>query len=672
MQRLKRDTETGRALASGSGQLAAAVKPPAMSRKVWLGISAAVVLLIAAGIVAGTYLRRHQASPLSQNDTVILANFANTTGDSIFDDTLRQGILTQLEQSPFFNLVTDQKIHALLRETGHSPREALTPEILTALCQKTASKAYLTGSISGGVSVYEIGLTASDCRTGASLAEAKVSANGKDQVLGALDGLTTEMRQRLGEPKSSIEQYNTPVARAATASLEAMKAYTSGRKAAGTGDFTSAMPQFREATRLDPNFAAPYTMLALCYYAVGDEALAAESTKKAFELRDRVSARQKFQIESHYYEVVNGDLEKARQTYELAEQTYPGDALMPLHLWDIYSSLGLYDKGVEVARKAAALDPGSTVSYVTLANAYLEAHRLDEARVVIDEALSKKRDSAQLHIFLYQIAFLQGDAPGVDEQVTWATGKPRVQDIMTKMEADRAGYHGRMEKARELSKKAVAGSEKSEDREQAGRWETEAALREALSGNSTEARTQVAAALAQSKDRDLEYGAALALAYVKEVAKAETLADDLAKRFPEDTLVQFNYLPTIRAEISLSRNEPAAAVETLRAALPYEFGNTGTSDLALYPVYVRGEAYLAWHQGAHAVAEFQKILDHRGVVQLEPIGSLAQLRMAQAYAEQKDNVDARVAYQDFFVLWKDCDPNLSLMKQARAEYAKLQ
>jgi Flp pilus assembly protein TadD len=637
----------------------------------------------AALTVAGTlFFYTHKAHALSETDTVILADFANSTGDPVFDGTLRQGLAVQFEQSPFLSLVSDQRIQETLRLMGQPADAKLTPEIARDLCQRAGSKASLSGSIASLGSQYVLGLKAVNCRTGDSLAQEQVTADGKERVLKALGEAAAKMRAKLGESLSTVQKFDTPVEQATTPSLEALQAYSLGRKTqVGKGDSAGAVPFFQRAIRLDPNFAMAYASLGTSYNNLGETSQAAENTRKAYELRERVSEREKFYIESHYHDFVTGDLEKGRQVYELWAQTYPRDTVPPNNLGVIYGNLGQHDKALAEIRETFRLDPSSGLSYAGLVADYLNLNRLEEARATAEEAQAKKFDSPRLRFNLYWLAFLQNDAAGMAQQAAWSAGKPGVEDILLADEADTAAYAGRLGKAREFSRRAVASAERAEEKETAAGYEADAALREALFGNAADARRRAAAALALSTGRDVQYGAALALALAGDVARVQALADDLAKRFPEDTIVQFNYLPALRAQLTLNRNDPAKSsgagasksIEALQAAAPYELGTAASVLLAaLYPVYVRGEAYLAGHQGSEAAAEFQKILDHRGVVFEEPIGALAHLGLAHAYALQGDTAKARAAYQDFFTLWKDADPDIPILRAAKFEYAKLQ
>jgi eukaryotic-like serine/threonine-protein kinase len=658
----------------GTTQPDAATNAPVVNRnRRWLAIAGAAAVILALAIGGWMYFaRRTQA--LTEKDTIVLADFTNRTADPVFDGTLRQGLTVQLEQSPFLSLVPDQRIQQTLRLMGQSPDARLTPEIARDLCQRIAAAAVLDGSIASLGSQFVLGLKTVNCRTGDSLAEEQARATGKEQVLAAMDKAAANLRGKLGESLSTVQKFDTPIEQATTPTLEALQAYSLGRRTlAAKGDNAAAVPFFQRAIRLDPHFAMAYASLGTSYGNLGESSLAAENIRTAYDLRERVSEREKFYIESHYYSIITGDLEKARRAYELWAQTYPRDWVPPDNLGGIYRILGQYDKRLAENRETLRLDPSSGWSYAYLVYPYLNLNRLTEARAIAEEAQAKQLDSPLLRIGLYQLAFLENDAAGMAQQVTWAAGKPGVEDVLLALEADTAAYSGRLGEARDFSRRAVASAERAEEKETAAIYEAAAALREALFGNAAEARQRAGAALALSTGRDVKYGAALALALEGDAAHALALADELAKRFPEDTVVQFNYLPTLQAQLALSRNDASKAIEVLQAAAPYELGDPteAFNFVSLYPVYVRGEAYLAGHQESRAVAEFQKILDYRGVVFNEPIGALAHLSIARAYALQGDTAKARTAYNDFFTLCKAADHDLPILKQAKAEYTRL-
>ena len=666
LQRLKRDSESGHLSAASSVPGVVPVVPAARAGKLWK--SAVPVLLVVLLGAAGIYYRLRQSNRLTDKDSIVLADFDNKTGDSVFDNTLKQGLSVQLEQSPFFDLVSENKVNETLKLMGRPTGERLTTEVTREVCQRMGSKAMLSGSIAGLGSQYVIGLKAANCSTGDVLAEVQEQAANKEGVLKALDGAAVSVRGKLGESLSSVQKYATPLEEASTPSLEALQAYSLGAKAiAERDDNPGAVPLLQRAIRLDPNFATAYGLLAVSYNNLGETTLAAENTRKAYELRERVSERERLTIESFYYHFVLGDLEKARQSYELWAQTYPRDYVPPTNLSFMYSVLGQYDKALAEAREAVRLDSASGINYENLALAYFFLNRLGEARATVEEAQTKKLDSYYLHWIVYLLAFLKNDAASMAQEVAWATGKPGVEDILLAAEADTAAYSGQLAKARELSRRAVASAQHAEEKETAVRYEISAALLEALFGNPAEARQRAAAALRLSTGRDVQYKAALTLALIGDAARAQALANDLSKRYPEDTIVQLELLPTLNAQLALSRKDASKAVEALQAAAPYELGMA----VGLHPIYVRGQAYLAGHEGSKAAGEFQKIIDHRVLV-LNPIGALAQLGLARSHVLQGDTSKAKEAYQDFFALWKDADPDVPILKEAKAEYAKLQ
>jgi len=666
LRRMKRDTDSGRAVAAAAD---AAVKLAPKSTWLRWGIVAGTTVLVMALAVGGWLFFSRSAQALTDKDTLVLADFTNTTGDAVFDGTLRQGLAVQLEQSPFLSLVSDERVQQVLRLMGQPPDSRLTPEIAREICQRTASAAVLYGSIGSLGSQYVLGLKAVNCRTGDTLVEEQATAEGKERVLNGLGDAAAKLRGKLGESLSTVQKFDAPLEQATTPSLEALQAYSLGRKAAAGSAWAAAVPFFQRAIRLDPNFAMSYARLGTMYNNLGENTLGAENTQKGFELRDRVSEEEKFYIESHYYQNATGNLEKARQIYQLWTETYPRDWQPRPPFLTVYSVLGQYEKALAEALEAFRLDPSRGLSYTGLVSAYINLNRLDDARTSAEEALAKKLDSPDLHFLLYQIAFLKNDAASMAQEVAWVAGKPGVENVLWNAEADTAAYSGRLGKSRELSRRAVASAEQAEEKEVAAGYQAEAALREALFGNAAEAQQRAAATQGLSNGRDVQYEAALGLALAGDGSRSLALVNDLGKRFPLDTIVRFNYLPTLRAQLALSQNDPLKAIEFLQSASPYELGTVGNA--CLFPVYVRGEAYLAAHQGSEAAAEFQKILDHRGIVVYEPIGALAHLGVAHAYALQGDTTKARAAYSDFLTLWKDADPDIPVLKQAKAEYAKL-
>jgi len=514
-----------------------------------------------------------------------------------------------------------------------------------------------------------VGLKAVNCRSGDVLANEQATASGKEQVLKALGEAATKMREKLGESLASVQKYDAPAENVTTPSLEALEAYSLGCQAIERQDFAAAVPLFQRATSLDPNFAMAYGRLGMSYMNLGETTRAEENIRKAYELRERVSDREKFYIASHNELFVTGNLEAARKIYELWAQTYPRDANPHPNLVNIYDALGDYDKALAQAQEAMKLDPGIGTYYLLLGGSYMLVNRLDEARATAQEAQAHNLATSGIHLLLYLIDFLQHDAAGMQREAAGLMGKPGFDDLMLDIESDTAAYGGQFAKARELTRRASDSAQRADKKEAAAGYEAEAAVREALVGNMSQAKQQAQAALALSTGENVEEGSAIALGLAGDAPQATRLAADVAKRLPEDTIVQFEYLPMIHAAAALQSGSANKALEALVPAAPYELGWTG---LNLYPVYLRGQAYLAAHQGSAAAAEFQKILDHAYVVQNGPIGALAHLGLARAYALSGDTVKAKSAYQDFLGLWKDTDPDIPILNQAKAEYAKLQ
>ncbi len=675
---LRKVTESGQTTVSVSVPAAvAASAQTSASGSRWKRIAVGSAVLIAILALGGWLYNTRRAHALTQADTIVLANFTNKTGDPVFDETLRQGLAAQLQQSPFLSLISEQRIQQELRLMGVPPDSKLSPKMAGDLCQRLGSKVYLGGSISNIGNQYVVGVSAVNCQTGDSVAQQQVTANGKEAVLGALGTASTKLREQLGESLKTIQKLDTPIEQATTPSLEALQAYSMGRRDLTVkADYTAAIPLLEHSIQLDPNFAMAYAILGTTYRNLGEKTLAAENAKKAYDLRSRVSEWEKFYIESHYYDFGTGDQEKASKVYELWAQIYPREGVAPTNLGVLYQTLGQHEKALAEFRETTRISAPDGLSYSNLTLGYLTLNRLDEAATAGKEAISKNFDSAALRITLYDLAFLKSDVPGMAEQVSWATGKPGNESVMIGFESATAAYQGKVGVARDFSRQELSSTQRAGDKEMAADCEASAALWEALYGNAAEAKQRVADSLTKMNNgRDSQYVAALALALIGDASRAKSVADDLEKRLPDDTVVRFNYLPTLRAQLALAvPGNGAKAVEALAVASPYELGIPGSSTLRtnLYPVYVRGEALLASHQGAPAVVEFQKILDWPGVVLNEPIGALAHLGLARSYALAGDTAKSRAAYNDFFTLWKDADPNVPVLLQAKSEYAKLQ
>jgi serine/threonine protein kinase/tetratricopeptide (TPR) repeat protein len=625
-------------------------------------------LILLAAVAGGFFFLHSHAAKLTDKDTVVLADFTNTTGDAVFDGTLRQGLSAQLGQSPFLSLLSDERISQTLSLMAQPKDARLTHELARDLCQRTASAATIEGSISSLGSQYVLDLKAVNCHSGDLLAEEQATADGKEQVLTALGGASTKMRQRLGESLGSVQKYDAPPESVTTGSLEALQAYTLGLQRTNEEDVTGAVELFKRAVGLDPNFAMAYARMGTTYSNSGQVALAAENTRKAYELRDRVSEWEKLYITSHYENFVSLDLEAARKTYELWTQTYPRDFIPRENLAVAYFELGDDDQALRQAQEAVKLD--STNGREALADAYLNLNRLDEARAAEQDARDHNLDSPAIHMTLYGVDFLQHDMAAADHELAALAGKPFFGGVAFVFQADTARYNGQFARARELSRRA-ADALGVDAKETAAAVEAEAAVQEALVGNMSFAKQGANAALQLSNGRDASWLSAIALAVAGDSGQAARLAGDLAKRFPEDTLVQTQYLPMIRAASALTAGSPQNAIQALAPTSPHELGGNRAS-LSLGPVYFRGQAYAAAKQGTSAAAEFQKILDHPGIVTNEPIAALAHLGLGRAYALAGDKAKAAAAYQDFLALWKDADPDIPILKEAKAEYAKLQ
>jgi eukaryotic-like serine/threonine-protein kinase len=655
---------------------AALAIPKSRARRIYFVVLVAALAGLSAVVVVRVLIPRMKPKPkLTEKDTVVLADFANTTGDAVFDGTLRQGLSVQLEQSPFLSIISDQQVQQTLQMMGQKPDAKLTPQIARELCQRTGSAAVLDGSIAQIGTHYLLTLKAVNCSSGESRASTEAQASDKNQVLDALGKTASEIRNKLGESLNTVQKFDTPLEQATTPSLEALKAYSSGGKVWSTAGSAAAIPFYKHAIELDPNFALAYAWLGRMYADIGESAMAADYTRKAYELRDRASELEKYWISTTFHVEVTGNMEEAAQNCKLWIEAYPrSDAPRDFLSGLIYPTLGQIEKAVEEGREALRLNPDGPISYATLMWGYIALNRLDEAKATYEQALERKLYNPNLHIARYQVAFLQNDVAGMMQQVAWSAGKPGAEDQSLGVEADTAAYFGRLSEAREFSRRAIDSAERVHEKEAASIYLIVSGLREALFGNVEEARRRATMAIKRSAGRDVEYGAALALAYAGDNGQAQTLTNDLAKRYPEDTLVRFNYVPTLRAIFAARRRNASEAIESLRPAAPYEQGASVSSAYtwtALYPVFVRGEAYLAEHQDSKAIAELQKISDNRGIVLNEPISALVHLGLARAYAMQGDTAKAHAAYQDFLTLWKDADPDIPILKQAKTEYAKL-
>jgi eukaryotic-like serine/threonine-protein kinase len=710
LQRLRRDSSTGRASLAGSGTIPAAqefspqtagrtetpasgtvpaVAPSGSSsehvarssavaapkRSLWKILVPAIVVVIAA-ICAGLYFRSLSSTttnnaPLTEKDTVVLADFDNTTGDQVFDDALKQALGVELGQSPFLNILSDRKVAQTLKLMGRPSTDRITREVAAELCLRTGSKAFILGSISNLGGQYVIGIDAIGCSTGDTLAREQEQAAGKQDVLKVLDSAASKLRTQLGESLASVQKFDVPV-EATTPSLEALKAFSMGVTTFRAKGNAEAIPFYKRAIELDPNFAVAYASLGVVYNNLGQASLAAENLKKAYELRDRVSEREKYRITSMYYQSATGEIEQATQVFEMWAKSYPGDAIPPGNLGVIYAELGQYDKAETELVEALRLEQ-TAVGYADLVELYLAIGQTEKAEATIQEARKNNFESDLLHWYMYQIAFLRGNREEMARQLTWASGKPGIEDALLSFQSDTEGYYGRLVQSRDYSRRAVDAAVRSDAKESAAMWKVDEALREAEFGNAGLAKEDVAAALKLSPGRDVKLLSALVLARCGETGQGKTLADELEKNYPSETILKVYWLPTVRAALDLNTNNSTQALQSLEAAAPYELGMPQQFQLGtMYPVYIRGLAYLAAHNATAAETQFQRILDHSGITINFPTGALAHLQLGRAYAMAGDGGKAKAAYQDFFNLWKNADPDIPILKEARTEYAKLQ
>ncbi len=662
LQRLRRDTQTGRVVAASSGTMPA-------SRQLGAWMAVAGIVLVAALAGAGYFLFHRPTLKLTERDTVVLTDFTNTTGDAVFDDALKQALAVELGQSPFLNVVSDRKVSETLRMMGRPANERVTVDVGRELCLRTGSKAMLSGSISSLGEPYVIGLVAVGCATGDVLDREQVEASSKPDVLKALHQVASALRAKLGESLPSVQKFDVPI-EATTSSLEALKNYSMGDTILREKGEAPSIPFLKRAIELDPNFPMAYAGLALRYLNRGEPSLALVYATKAYGLRDRVSEREKLRIAATYF-LATGELEKYTQTYELWTADYPRDFVPHNALGTIYISIGKFEKALAEYQESLRLEPDNVNGYANLGFTYFGLNRLDEAKATFDQALAHKLDGGRLRVSMYLLAFLRGDSAQMEREVTWGAGKPGDEGWLLSAQSDTEAYYGRLSKARDFSRRAADSALRAESKEKAASWQVYAAVREAEVGDTAFAKQGVTAALALSPGPYVKVAAALALARIGDAPRATTLVRELEKSYPTNAQPRLYSLPTINAAVELNKGNSSQALVYLEAAAPYELGVAGYIN-SLYPAYVRGQAYLLAHNGTAAAAEFQKLLDHRGIVRNFVTGALARLQIARAYAMAGDSAKAKSAYQDFLMLWKDADPDIPILKQAQAEYAKLQ
>ncbi|MGA9385900.1 MAG: tetratricopeptide repeat protein, partial [Candidatus Sulfotelmatobacter sp.] len=582
--------------------------------------------------------------------------------------TLRQALAVQLEQSPYLNIFPQERVRDTLRYMGHSPDERVTPDLARQVCQRDGVKAVLNGTISAVGTQYVVGVDAVNCLTGDNLAREQVSVDKKEQVLGAVGKVASSLRSKLGESLASLQKFDAPVEEATTSSLDALKYFSLGEAERDKGSEQTSVPFYKHALELDPNFAVAYARLGQAYNNMGETVLGIENTRKAFERRDRCSELEKLYIETHYYNIVTGEVDKELEAYELWRRTYPNDSIPPNNLAVSHAVVGKWEQSLEEAQETKRLDPNSAFSYNVVAGAYLGLNRLAECKAMRLQEVAQKVDNAADHGNLYMFAFLDGDAAGMQHEVDWAKGRQDEYMVMETV-ADVAASSGKMVAARASYQQAVDLQRRETLEESAATALAREAVFEAQMGNSKAARDDASTALSRSRARDPLSVAGRALSLAGDEREAEAAAQQLVKENPTDTLVNAVAVPVIRAGIALNQGNPAKAIELLQPATPYEFGYAA----GVQPNYVRGLAYLKLHQGKEAAAEFQKILDHPGICMfMLPTCRLARLQLGRARAEAGDAGGARTAYQDFFALWKDADPDVPILKEAKAEYAKLQ
>jgi eukaryotic-like serine/threonine-protein kinase len=696
LQRLKRDAETGRVKVASSSSAAApesgsrAAQPPSSAfksslahvsspssgarkvaevpvsgRKRWKVLVSSAMLVAISIAGAFYYHTRLTTQGLTERDTIVLADFANSTGDAVFDDALKAALTISLQQSPFLNVLSDSQVAKTLKLMTRPADTKLSRDVTRELCQRAGSKAYIAGAIANLGSEYVVGLKAVNCQSGDALAQQQATAASKEKVLDALRGAASKLRGQLGESLATVQKYDAGMAEATTSSLEALQAYSLGLKTRAAKGDNAALPFFEQAVQLDPNFAMAHRTLSAIFTNLNNDSEARLHARAAYDLREKLSERERLHIEAFYISGV-GELEKSVPVYEQWHQSYPRDFMPPASLCTVYSELGNLQKSLDEAIEALRLEPNHVTNYEDLCDAYIALNRLDEAEAVIRQSEEHKLENEGLIRARYLLAFLKGDRAGMEH---WAAmGITSAEDQMLAMQADTAGWQGKLKDARNLTQRAVDSAQHNGDADAAAVYLTFEALREVEAGNRKQAREAATAALKLSTSEASRAPAALALARAGDMAGAEKLAAEINRAAPQDTLMQKYYLPTIGAAVALERRDPKRAVDLLQVTMPIELSGQG----ALFPIYVRGEAYLMLQDGKAAAAEFQKFIDYPGIVGNFSWGALARLQLGRAYAMTHDTTKAKAKYQDFLTLWKDADTDVPIYKEAKAEYAKLQ
>jgi len=655
LRRLKRDTDSAR---KPTGSVATA--RTGLPRRVAIRAVLALALL-----TVGSYFYFHRRK-LTDRDTIVLSEFDNKTGDSVFDGTLRQGLSVELEQSPFLSLATDEQIQQTLGLMGKNDTK-LTPAVAREICQRRGSTAVLNGAIAQIGSQYLLTVKAVNCASGEVLASTNAQATDKDHVLGALGNASSEIRRRLGESLASLQKYNAPLDQVTTSSLPALQAYSQATKALLEKGGTAPIPFLKRAIELDPNFAIAYTVLGVTYNNVGELSLGTENLRKGFELRDRTSENERYSISGLYYSLVTEETNKANEVYEEWARAYPRNFVPHANLGANYYYLGQFERAIQFLSNSLRLDPDAGFSYGFLGDAYRCAGKLAESKEVYEHAIARKLEVPEIHISRYMVAFLEGDATEMHRQVAWATGKAGGEDQLLSIQSDSEAYVGHFARAQSLSQSAFDSAQKNGLHETAAYWLLTAALRKVEVGEYASAKETVTSALRMGSNTTLQSLAAMTLARVGESNRSQAITDDIRRKEPLNEMLNGYWIPSVHAVIELNHDRAQPALELLKPSSGYEFG-----PFSLPLVYVRGEAYLKSRNGKQAAAEFQNIIDHRAVVTNDVLGALAHLQLGRAYAVDGDTAKSKAAYQDFLTLWKDADPEIPILKQAKAEYAKLQ
>jgi serine/threonine protein kinase len=638
-----------------------------------LAVAVAIVVLLIPAFTY-SYLRSMWSHRLTDRDTVLLADFTNNTSDGIWDETLKQGLRVELDQSPYLNVMSDEKVNRLLQYTGRSPNERLTPDLARELCRRASNKAMLLGSISSVGSHYAIELKAANCESGELLAEEQKEASTREDVLAKLQEAGISMREKLGESLASIQKYDVPLEQATTPSFEALKAYSAGLGTIQIRGDNEALPLLKQAVTIDPNFAMAHAVLATVYANLDDNGMAAEQARKSYALRERVTEREKFYIDSSYYSLVTGELEKEAEVYKRWKLAYPRDPTPLQKMAYCDGFLGRYEKAATAYSEAIKLEPSDVVNYIDLAAIYITLNRLDSAQGVLHDLQTRRLEHEYVPEVSYQLAFMRDDSAEMSKLVTAAEANPESQDILLSSQSDTEAFHGHLQKAREYFRVAVESARQNGDTGRALEWQVHAALWEAELGNRQRARQLAAAVVLANKGKEVPAEAAvaaLALARAGDAVGAENILSALGRQFPTDVWMNRYWTPSIRAAIELDKNNPARAIELLEIAKPYELGGDPITLDTLYPVFLRGQAHLMQRNATASIAEFEKIVDHRGRVVNGVIGALVYLQLARAYALLPDIPKARDAYQKFLLLWKDADSDAPLLRQAKVEYSRL-